>query len=187
MKKIAFLIAFVIVAFTARSQKFVPTIKSGTVLNYSAHIRAFDRTLPATLTITELTAPLKIKWEAGGMGTGTFEVSAKAIQSGTKVGIKQPGYDDVTKLKDDETLIFLSKDTFNELVTNKTFTLNKQTFKVTDGAPAFTIADKEADTFYALSENGKVKLWILNNPDLPLICKIEGGIQGVDLVLNNVL
>ncbi|MBD1392982.1 hypothetical protein [Mucilaginibacter glaciei] len=182
MKKIFLSTTLALLSISAMAQKMVPSIQNGTVLNYSAYIKAFDRNLPVTITATELTAPVHLKWAAGGMGSGIFEVSAKAVDSGTKIGIRQPGYDEITKLKDDETLIFVSKSVFNTMTSTKAFELNKQKFKIADIAVPFTLNDKEVDTYYAISENGKTKLWILNNPAFPLICKAEG-VQGVDLTL----
>ena len=121
MKRALLIFTFALLTITAWAQKYVPQIKTGTVLNYTAYARAFGQTLPAVLTISDLNAPLKIKWVINGLGTGTFEISAKAIQSGTKMALREPGMDDVTKLKDNETLAFLSKDTFNALITNKAF------------------------------------------------------------------
>ncbi len=186
MKKIFSFIAFVLLAYTSVAQKMVPQIKNGTVLSYTAYARAFGQALPAVLTITDLNAPLRIKWMINGLGTGTFEISAKAIQSGTKMALREPGFDEVTKLKDNETLAFLSKDTFNNLKDKKSFELNGLTFKVEEGAPGYQLDSKEVDTFYAVSEKGKTKLWVLNNPDFPLICKIEGAAQGIDLSLNSI-
>ena len=186
MKKILILSVSVLLSYSAWAQKYVPQVKTGTVLNYTAYARAFDKTLPAVLTITEINAPLRIKWLINGLGTGTYEISAKAIQSGTKMALREPGFEDVIKLKDSETLAFLSKDTFAALTGNKAFELNGQKFTVTEGAASYTIDGKEADTFYAVTANGKTKIWVLNNPDFPLICKIEGAPQGIDLALNSV-
>jgi len=187
MKKLLSLATGILLSVTVWAQKYVPQVKNGTVLNYTAYVRAFDKTLPAVLTISEVNAPLRMKWVINGLGSGVFEMSARALQSATKMALKEPGFDDVTKLKDDETIAFLSKDTFNALVTTKTFELNKQKFSVTDGAPAYVLDGKEVDSFYAVSANGKTKIWVLNNPDFPLICKIEGAPQGIDMALNSVL
>ncbi|MDT3402994.1 hypothetical protein [Mucilaginibacter terrae] len=187
MKKFFITLSIVITAITANAQKLVPQIKTGTILNYTAHARAMGQTVPAFLTITQFEAPLRMKWAIGPLGSGTFEISAKAIQSGTKMALREPGYEEITKLKDNETIAFISKDTFTSLTTNKAFELNGQKFiVVTDAAPAFTLGDKEVDTFYATTANGKTKIWILNNPDFPLVCKIEGAPQGIDLSLNSV-
>ncbi len=186
MKKLLLVTIFFLSAYTAFAQKMVPQIKNGTILNYTAYARAFGQALPAMLTITDLNAPLRIKWIINGLGTGTFEISAKAIQSGNKMALREPGFDEVTKLKDNETLAFLSKDTFSNLRDNKAFELNGLKFKVEEGAPAYQLDGKDIDTFYAISEKGKTKLWVLNNPDFPLICKIEGAAQGIDLSVNSI-
>ena len=186
MKKLFTITALTVLSISAWAQKLVPQIKTGTVLNYTANARAMGQTLPAILTISDLNAPLRIKWVINGLGTGTFEISAKAIQSGTKMALREPGFDEVTKLKDNETIGFLSKDTFTALVTNKAFELNGQKFTVTADAPAYVLDGKEVDSFYAVTANGKTKMWVLNNPDFPLICKIEGTPQGIDLSLNSV-
>jgi hypothetical protein len=186
MKKLFTLIACILLSITVWAQKYVPQVKAGTVLNYTAYARNFGQTLPAVLTISQMEAPLQIKWTISGLGSGIFQISAKAIQSGTKMALKEPGMDPVTKLKDNETLAFISKDTFNALVTTKAFELNGQKFTVTDNAPAYQLDGKDTDTFYAVTANGKTKLWILNNPDFPLICKIEGAPQGIDMTLNSV-
>lgn len=186
MKRIIAIAVGTLLSVSAWAQKYVPQIKNGTVLNYTANVRAMGQTLPTILTIIDINAPLRIKWLINGLGTGTYEVSAKAIQSGTKMALREPGYEPVTKLKDNETIGFLSKDTFGNLVASKAFELNGLKFTVTDGAPAYILDGKEADTFYAVSANGKTKIWVLNNPDFPLICKIEGAQQGIDLTLNSI-
>jgi hypothetical protein len=186
IKKTMLIAALALTTITVKAQKFVPQIKNGTVLNYTANARAFGQTLPAVLTVAEVNAPVRVKWAIPGLGAGTFEISAKAVQSGTKMALREPGYDEVTKLKDNETLAFISKDTFKSLVDNKTFELNGQTFKVSDEAPAYQLNGKDADIFYAVTANGKTKLWILNNPEFPIICKIEGAAQGIDLTLNSI-
>ncbi|MVN21076.1 hypothetical protein [Mucilaginibacter arboris] len=171
---------------TAFAQKYVPQFKNGTVLNYTAHSNAFGQDIPLTLTITSITAPVQMQYNIPQLGTGTFEMSEKAITSGKKMALKEPQTDGVTKLKDDETLAVLSKNTFNNLITNKTFELNGQTFNVIADTTSYKINDKEADIFYAETAKGKTKLWILNNPDFPLIYKLKGGQQGIDLTLNSI-
>ena len=186
MKKTLTFILCTLLSITVWAQKYVPQVKTGTVLNYTAFARALGQSLPAVLTINDLNAPLKMKWVINGLGTGIFEISAKAIQSGNKMALREPGFDAVTKLKDNETIAFLSKDTFAALLNNKAFELNGQKFTVTEGAASYNLEGKEADTFYAITANGKTKIWILNNPEFPLICKIEGAPQGIDLALNSV-
>ncbi|QJD94581.1 hypothetical protein HH214_01165 [Mucilaginibacter robiniae] len=181
-------ISLLMITCAGFAQKYVPQIKAGTVFNYTAYARNAGQRVPASFTLVSLTPPVQLKWAIPGFGNGMYEISAKGVQSGTKMAIKEPGMDPVTKLKDDETMAFLSKDTFNSLVNNKTFTLNKQTFNVVadTSATPYKINDKEADVFYAITSNGKTKIWVLNNPGFPLICKMEGGPYGIDLNLENI-
>lgn len=183
MKLFCVLLLTVCLNVSAFAQKYLPQIKAGTVLNYTAYHKAFGQDVPLTLTVLSIAAPIQLKFFVPQLGSGIFEMSAKAIENGKKIAIKEPAMDDVTKLKDDETLAFLSKNTFKNLTTNKTFELNGQTFTVSADATPFKINDKEADVFYAATANGKTKLWILNNPNFPLICKLTGGPQGIDLNL----
>lgn len=186
MKKILSIALITLSSFVAFAQKYIPQIKVGTILKYNAFSRAFGQSIPLTLTITNLTSAVDMQYSIPQLGTGTFEISQPAMQSAKKMAFKEPQADGVTKLKDDETLAVLSKNTFKDLTTSKTFILNGQTFNVTADTAPFKINDQEADVFYAVTTNGKTKMWVLNNPDFPLICKLQGGPQGIDLTLESI-
>ena len=171
VKKIYSIILLALICYTASAQKYVPHIKEGTVMNYNAHSRATGQPAGITLTIISLTPPVKIKWEIPFVGTGFFEMSAKSIQSATKTLAEEPVPDETTTMKDNEALLILSKDTYNSMVTNKSFQLNGYTFNVQTDTAAFKINKQDADVFYAVSTKGNRKIWVLNNPDFPLICK----------------
>ena len=159
------------ICYTASAQKYVPHIKEGTVMNYNVHSRSTGQPAGITLTIISLTPPVKIKWEIPFVGSGFFEMNAKSIQSATKTLADEPAPDETTTMKDDEALLILSKDTYNSMVTNKSFQLNGYTFNVQTDTAAFKINKQDADVFYAVSTKGNRKIWVLNNPDFPLICK----------------
>jgi hypothetical protein len=61
MKKLLILTGCSLLSLSVWAQKYVPQIKNGTVLNYTANVRAMGQTLPTILTITELNAPMRIK------------------------------------------------------------------------------------------------------------------------------
>jgi hypothetical protein len=172
----------------AMAQKYVPQIKTGTVINYTANVKSLGQNFPLTLTVTNLSDPLRLKWNVPQLGTGSFEMSAKALESGNKMGIKEPHADDVTKLKDNETLGVLSKATFTAITTNKTFELNGQTYTVTadPNTDPYLINDKAADIIYAATTNGKNKIWVLNNPDFPLVVRIQST-QMIDFWLDKIV
>jgi hypothetical protein len=168
------------------AQKYVPVIKEGSVINYDAYSKGLGQHVPLILTIKSLGDPVKIQWDVDGYGTGSFEIPAMALDSGSKLVIKQPDPDGVTKMKNDETLMIISKATFGSLVKNNAFQLNGQKFTVSTDTTAYKINDKTADIFHAVSENGKGELWVLNNPDFPLIYKAKSVTRGVDFTLTGI-
>lgn len=171
MKKICAFALFIFTCYNAWAQKYVPVIKEGTVLNYNVKSRATGQPAGISLTIISLTPPVRIKWEIPFVGKGFFEMSAKSIQSATKTLAEEPEPDETTTMRDDETLLILSKDTYNSMVSNKSFQLNGYTFNVQADTGSFKINKRDADVFYAVSTKGNRKIWVLNNPDFPLICK----------------
>jgi hypothetical protein len=186
MKKIIILAFFTVVCSAVFAQKYVPVIKEGSVLTYDAYSKALGQHIKLILTIKSLGDPIKMQWNVAEYGTGGFEMPAKALQSGTKVVIKQPEPDDVTKLKDDETLIVLSKAVFGSMIKDKAFTLNSQKFTVMADTATYKINDKPADVFHAVTDNNKNEIWVVNNPDFPLIYKATNVARGVDFVLEAV-
>jgi hypothetical protein len=186
MKPIIVLAFVASVYSSAFAQKYVPVIKEGTVLNYDGFSKALGQHIPLILTIKSLGDPFSLQWYVDNYGTGIFEIPAAAIDSGTRLVIRQPDPDGVTKMKNDETLIVISKSTFGSLVKDNAFKLNGQKFTVTADTATYKINDKAADIFHATSENGKSELWILNNPDFPLVYKAKNVTRGVDFTLTGI-
>jgi hypothetical protein len=162
---------FLLIAGPAMSQKYLPKIKSGTVLTYGVESSATGQKANATLTIVSLNNSVRIKWDIPFVGTGFFEMTAKSIQSANKTIAEEPDPDVVTRIDDDKTLVLLSKDEFTSLRNNKSFILNKYTFHVQADTSNYKINDKLADVYYAVSTHGNRQIWILNNPNFPLICR----------------
>jgi len=164
-----------VLCHVAIAQKYVPKLGNGSVINYNVEATAVGQKIQLMLTVTSVTDPVTLGWSIPGLGTGSFQMTATGFASGTKMKLREPG-DGVTKLKDDETILVLSKSTFADLTKTQGFVLNGGKFTVkTDPPPApYLINDKEADVIHAVSANGKVDIWVLNNPDFPLICKLTG-------------
>jgi hypothetical protein len=184
MKQILLLPAFILLTTVGFAQKYIPVIKPGTVLNYTAHLRNFDQNIPILLTVQTLGDPTNIQFHVDGIGTGVFSISAKGQQTGTKIAIRTPEANDVTKLKDDETFVTVSASTFNSMVNNTPFDLNGIKFTmVANDTTTYRINNKVTSVLHAISANGKGHLWVLNNPDFPLICGEMMVAKGIDLTL----
>lgn len=186
MKKILVFAFFATLYTCAFAQKYVPVIKEGTVITYDAYSVALGQHIPLTITIKSLGDPVKFQWDIEGYGTGNFEIPAKAIENATKLVIKQPDPDGVTKMKDNETLLVLSKAIFNSMVKDKAFELNSQKFTVASDTTTYKINNKPADVYHAIGDNGKSEVWILNNPDFPLIYRGKSVTRGVDFTLTGI-
>jgi hypothetical protein len=182
MKKIILSLFCLSFSINLLAQKTLPGIKAGTIMIASAFVQGQE--YPLIITVKSLTAPIVLAWSVDGYGDGTFEMSEKAMQSGTALFLGQPGTG-ATKLGDSETYCLISKAAFKFLTDNKTFTYNGIKFKVkaSDTTP-MKYGGKEADVIQVISEDGKMQLWILNNPNLPFIVQTAG--LPIDILINDI-
>lgn len=180
MKKICLFVFTLMVGNIVLGQKYIPKISVNSVFNYNVIANSTGQQIPLTITVLNLTDPLRMKWGIPGLGSGTFEISAKGFESATKMHLSEPTPDDITKLKDNESVMVISKNQFTSLLNNQSFDMNGAKFTIRPTTIPYKINDKEADVIHAATANGKVEMWILNNPDFPLICKLTGNPQGID-------
>jgi hypothetical protein len=170
-------------SFPVFAQSYTPAIKKGSVLSYKVTSRSSGQTAVIVLNIASLKDTMKINWNLPGTATGIFEITPKALQSGTKLAVNEPAEDGVTLLNDNETLLSLSKDCFSSLVNTKSFVLNGFTYYLKPDTSGFKINDKAANVYYATDIKGKHQLWILNDPLFPLVCKAIKATRAIDFEL----
>lgn len=185
MKKILLMFLALVFANTLFAQKYVPQVGIGSVLSYNVELTNAGQHVTLALKAISLNDPMKFNWDVPGLGAGSFLIPAKALESATRMVIKVPEPNQATLYKDDETIMFISKNIYSDLIKNQTFTLNKIKFNVKPLADPYLISTKEADVLHVVSENKKVELWILNNPNFPLICKMTGNPAGFDFNLTS--
>lgn len=158
---------------TAQAQKVLPEVKVGTVLYCSAFVQGQE--LPLILTLKSIAGPVSIGWSVDGYGDGSFDMSAKALENANQFSVPTQPALGATKLGDTETFGFLSKAAYKSLMETKTFTYGGMKFKIkSSDASAMKIGGKEMDVSHVESEDGKLQLWILNNPNLPLMLQTAG-------------
>ena len=186
MKKFGVLILALVLSQVVFAQKFIPQIGIGTELNYKVEATAVGQIIPLNLKMVSMNDPMKFHWALPGLGGGNFLISFKALESGTKMRLEEPAPNEDTKYKDDETIMFISKASLAELTTTQSFTMNKIKFTSKPLDTPYQINGKDADVLHAVSSNGKIELWVLNNPNLPVICKMTGNPAGFDFNLTNV-
>jgi len=138
-----------------------------------------------SLTMSSITDSVKMKWEVEDYGSGNYLMSTKSLQSGTGMYLESPQPNATIKVPDSETMAFISRNAFKDITQKHEMQFGDTKYVLSkDQLSTLKVADKELDVVHAQAANGKTELWILNNPDFPLICKTKNGTYGVDLVLD---
>ncbi len=182
MKKLFVMIFALVLCTMAFAQGIVPKIKENAVISYTYTLDGQD--LPMTLTVSSLANPIKIDWSIDGVGTGNYEMSAKALDGGNSIMLKAPQPDQLTRLPGYQTIACISKAAYNDMIKNNAFEYSDLKYSVTkDNSGAVKLGGQTLDVYHAVATNGKGEMWILNNPDFPLVCKTKDSAQGADLML----
>jgi hypothetical protein len=187
MKKIIFGVCLLIAGSAWAQDKYVPEIKQGTKLAYSAYVNG--QTFPVTFSFDSITTGyIKLGWNVEGFGNGTWVMKSKSLESGLKGfwGQPSPGTEEV--LADDQAVLVFSKAQWDQLQKDKKIDLDNQSFSVKTPTEQqqLKIAGKAVDAFFAENAAGSTRIWILNNAFFPVMLKIEGNSLGADLTINSV-
>ncbi|RYY31112.1 MAG: hypothetical protein EOO04_02500 [Chitinophagaceae bacterium] len=163
-------------------QKFLPTVKSGTKMQYMANVDGQD--VPVGFSIDSATADfLKIGWSVEGYGDGTWVMNKKSLESATSSSGEnpQPGVEVV--LPDDQLMLVLSRQQWKALQDSKKMVHNGTNYVLVPSSSQneLKLGDKSVDVLYVESDNKSSKIWILNNPFLPVMLKVVGNPNGPDL------
>ncbi len=172
MKKIFLSLVCLTISFASFAQKTLPEIKDGTKMTAGAFLQGQE--YPLNFVVKSIKAPVNIAWSVEGYGDGEFIISEKALEGGTAIYLTQPALG-TTKLSDSETYGLISKAAYKSLMDTKGFTYGGIKFKAkTTGLNPMKIGGKEIDATQIASEDGKLELWILNNPIFPFILQTAG-------------
>ncbi|MGF1923017.1 MAG: hypothetical protein ACQUHE_02465 [Bacteroidia bacterium] len=182
MKKIFLSLVCLGCFISAFAQKTLPEIKAGTSLQCIAYVQGQE--VPLALTLKTIEGPVNVLWSVEGFGDGSFVMSAKALESATKMYVTTQPATGETKLSDDETFGMISKAAYKTLTETKMLTYGGMKFKLKAPASAMKIGGKEIDATHIVSEDGKIELWILNNPNLPLLVQSTG--FATDIVITDI-
>ncbi|MDN5285425.1 MAG: hypothetical protein JWR38_1699 [Mucilaginibacter sp.] len=183
MKKIYGFTLFVLICQAASAQKFVPQIKTGTEMGYTVSLGG--QTVGFSLKLSSTADSLKMNWEVDDYGSGSYQMSTKSLQSGKGMYLESPQPNATIQVPDNETMAFISKNAFKDITQKREMEFGDLKYVLSKNQLSnITIGDKQLDVVHAEAVNGKTELWILNNPDFPLICKTKNGTYGVDLLLD---
>lgn len=187
MKKIIYGLCLFVTVHAVAQDKYVPAIKQGTALHYAAIVNG--QNYPCTFSFDSVaTDYIRIGWNIEGLGSGSWVMKKKSLDSGTRGYWNQPNPGAQEEVGDDQTVLLFSRAQWDALQKDKKINFDQQTYTVK--APSekqqFQISGKTVDAVYLENQNSTTHIWILNNAAFPVLLKIEGNTQGADLVLNSV-
>jgi hypothetical protein len=187
MKKIMLGLCLFAALSSMAQEKYVPAIKQGSKLNYSAAMNG--QTFPCTFSLDSVSANyVKVGWNVEGFGSGTWIMKSKSLETGVRGYWSQPTPGTQEDMADDQTVILFSKAQWDMLQKEKKLNFDQQTFtvKTPSEQQQIKLSGKPVDAFLLENPNASTRIWILNNAAFPVLLKIEGNSLGADLAINSV-
>ena len=188
MKLLLTTILFSVFTTSLFAQKLLnPEVKAGTVLYYDAYLKNAGSNAQLELTFIETNDPIKMHWSVTDYGKGEWEMQTEALNNALKTTLEPPEPDHTTKMKKDETLLVLSRAAYAEAIKNNSFQLNGMKFNVIADTAVYRINNnRPVASFHAITDNKKAEVWILNNPNFPLLLQGKNLTKGIDFWLMDV-
>ncbi len=130
---------------------------------------------------------LTLTWSFEDGRTGKFITTKASLYSATYGYYTRPNDGEELVLPGTQSLLFFSKSVFAALQKNGKAVFDEAllTVKPSTKQNAFKLSGKIIDALYTESESG-AKIWVLNNPDSPVILKIENNPVGVNVELTGI-
>jgi hypothetical protein len=182
MKNTILLILFCAIGQIGIAQNYIPSIKNNTELNYVCKLHGQTRTLSLTTKMTKDT--LVFNLDTRGVKS-SIVISQKALKNGNALSYNQGEYSDVLVLKPTETFFLISQSAYQDLLKNKKFIYNNTTYVLDEkpGQSAVAVEGKSIDALHVVAQIDETEMWIIKNPDFPLICKMTKNPLGINWTL----
>jgi hypothetical protein len=166
----------------ATGQNFIPTIKNNTVLNYVCKLHGQTRTL--TLTAKMTTDNLVLDLDTRGVKS-SIVIMPEALKNGNALSYNQGEFAPVLALKPTETYFMISQSAYQELLKNNKFIYNNTSYVLDKNvdANAVVIDGKTVDALHVIAQIDETEMWIVENSDYPLICKMTKNPLGINFTL----
>ncbi len=186
MKNIFLMILFCIVYQKGIAQNYIPTIKNNTELNYVCKLHGQTRTL--SLKAETKGDGLTFKLETRGVKS-SIVMLPEAVKNGTELSFNQGEYAPVLNLKPTETFFMISRSAYQNLVKNNSFIYNNTTYILdkNNDKKSISIDGKTVETLHVIAQIDETEMWIVKNPEFPLICKIIKNPLGINPTLVKVV
>lgn len=180
MKNIILAILFCAVYQTGKSQN-IPIVKNNTELQYSCKLHGQTRALSLIAKMENDT--LTFKLETRGVKSNIV-ILPEALKTGNALSYNQGEYEPVLNLKPTETFFMISKAAYQDLLKNNQFVYNNTTYVLDEkNAEKIQIEGKYVDTFHVTAQIDQTEMWIVKNPELPLLFKMTKNPLGINFTL----
>jgi hypothetical protein len=182
MKKTNILLALAVLTASAAAQQNIH-IKQNTRFQYSISVEG--RSFPMYFQLDSLNAAnMVLSWGFDDGRSGRFIAGRASIDSAVKGYYNPPEAYETVAIPATQCLLFFPKLLFASLLKNKTVLFDDAalTLKPYTAGNVFKVMGKIIDALYLESGTG-TRIWILNNPETPLVLKIENNPAGVDVEL----
>jgi len=187
MKKFLFLL-FIGACMSAKAQQpGLPAIQKGSKLNYIVYVNGDE--VPLSVTLDSITTNyVKFGWTITGYGSGGWIMKKPSLDKGNRNAWEQPGLGMDTELRDNEVILLLSRASWASIKTQKKAEIDQQVFNVAtpESGEKLSINGKAVDALFIQNPTSGAKMWILNQPELPILLKIQGNAAGYDIELKSV-
>ena len=182
MKKVLLSILFCAVYQIGKAQNTILTLKNNTELQYSCKLHGQTRalSLKADLRNDALTFKLETR------GVKSSIVTTKEGQKNRNaLSYSQGEYAPVLNLKPSETFFMISQSAYQDLVQNKKFVYNNTTYDLieNDSETAVVLDGKAVEAFHIKAKIDETEMWIVKNPEFPLISKVIKNPLGINWTL----
>jgi hypothetical protein len=164
------------------SQSFVPAIKNNTVLHYICKLHGQTRTLTLTSKITA--DALVFNLDTRDVNSDIV-ITSEALKNGNALSYNQGEFAPVLNLKPNETFFMISQSAYQDLLKNSKFIYNNTTYILDQNADqnSVVIEGKSVDLLHVIAQIDETEMWIVKNPEFPLICKLAKNPLGINWTL----
>lgn len=181
-----YLLVLSLIVNSAVAQESAVSIKPGTKLDYKFFL--YGQTVAIGMTVKSVTDSVLLDWNIRGLAFGSYLISKAGFENGNKLNFIQPAAATVLRLAPDETFAVISKAAFSSLKKDKKFVYNNTTYVLQDDKkqPVFKSGNRELDVLHVIGREENGELWILNDPDFPLICQMKNNPVGINFTLADI-
>ena len=185
MNKLLLTLLILCTAFALKAQQTGSVVKQGSIIGYN--LRLHGQQVAFALTVSRLTDSVVLNWKMRNTTSGAYIIVPHAVKKADKLNFMQPEADRTVTLPPNQTFFFISQAAFQNLLQKRSFEYDNTVYDLKDSGQRSTITvdGKELDVLHVAARNETTEFWILNNPLLPLICRITGNPLEVNMEINS--